>query len=83
MLSHHEALTRIKAAKLVAILRHVPTEKLDGVVEALIATYVAERNGRETFIDTLRRTGPEAFKLAANAARMSTRRPEPAESVAA
>ena len=37
MLSHHEALTRIKAAKLVAILRHVPTEKLDGVVEALIA----------------------------------------------
>ena len=42
-----------------------------------------KRNGRETFIDTLRRTGPEAFKLAANAARMSTRRPEPAESVAA
>ena len=37
MLSHYEALTRIKAAKLVAILRHVPTEKLDGVVEALIA----------------------------------------------
>ena len=33
MLSHHEALTRIKAAKLVAILRHVPTEKLDGVLE--------------------------------------------------
>ncbi|MEC5212681.1 sulfite reductase (NADPH) hemoprotein beta-component [Polaromonas sp. CG_9.5] len=53
------------------------------VVEALIATYVAQRNGRETFIDTLRRTGPDAFKLAANAARMSTRRPEPAESVAA
>ena len=37
MLSHHEALTQIKAAKLVAILRHVPTDKLDGVVEALIA----------------------------------------------
>ena len=37
MLSHYEALTRIKAAKLVAILRHVPAEKLDGVVEALIA----------------------------------------------
>ena len=37
MLSHYEALTRIKAAKLVAILRHVPTEKLDGVVEALMA----------------------------------------------
>ena len=53
------------------------------VIEALIATYVAERNGRETFIDTLRRTGPEAFKLAANAARLSTRRPEAAESVAA
>ena len=53
------------------------------VIEALIATYVAERNGRETFIDTLRRTGPDAFKLAANAARLSTRRPEAAESVAA
>ena len=37
MLSHHEALTQIKAAKLVAILRHVPADKLDGVVEALIA----------------------------------------------
>ena len=37
MLSHHEALTRIKAARLVAILRHVPMEKLDGVVEALMA----------------------------------------------
>ena len=37
MLSHYEALTRIKAAKLVAILRHVPTERLDGVVEALMA----------------------------------------------
>ena len=36
MLSHHEALTQIKAAKLVAILRHVPADKLDGVVEALI-----------------------------------------------
>ena len=37
MLSHHEALTQIKEAKLVAILRHVPADKLDGVVEALIA----------------------------------------------
>lgn len=37
MLSHHEALMQIKAAKLVAILRHVPADKLDGVVEALIA----------------------------------------------
>ena len=37
MLSHYEALTRIKAARLVAILRHVPAEKLDGVVEALMA----------------------------------------------
>ena len=37
MLSHHEALTQIRAAKLVAILRHVPADKLDGVVEALIA----------------------------------------------
>ena len=53
------------------------------VVEALIDTYVAQRNGRETFIDTLRRTGPDAFKLAANAMRVSTKRNESAESAVA
>ncbi|MFR2019324.1 MAG: hypothetical protein ACLS6G_01835 [Christensenellales bacterium] len=49
MLSHYEALTRIKAAKLVAILRHVPTERLDGVVEALMAAAFA-LNSRLTTI---------------------------------
>ncbi|MBG6072168.1 MULTISPECIES: nitrite/sulfite reductase [unclassified Polaromonas] len=53
------------------------------VVEALIDTYVAQRNGRETFIDTLRRVGPDAFKLAANATRVSTKRSESAESATA
>jgi len=53
------------------------------VVEALIDTYVAQRNGRETFIDTLRRVGPDAFKIAANATRVSTKRSESAESATA
>lgn len=37
MLSHHEVLTAIRREKLIAILRGVPMEKLDGVVEALAA----------------------------------------------
>ena len=56
------------------------------VVEAVIDTYRQQRNGRETFIDTLRRVGPDAFKAAANAARMSTNRSlatESAESASA
>ncbi|MEO5607501.1 MAG: nitrite/sulfite reductase [Polaromonas sp.] len=53
------------------------------VVEAVLNTYRQQRNGRETFIDTLRRVGPDAFKAAANAARLSTQRSEPAESVVA
>ena len=53
------------------------------VVEAVLDTYRQQRNGRETFIDTLRRVGPDAFKAAANAARLSTQRSEPAESVVA
>lgn len=48
MLSHHEALTQIKAAKLVAILRHVPADKLDGVVEALLRAACACLNLRST-----------------------------------
>ena len=56
------------------------------VVEAVIDTYRQQRNGRETFIDTLRRVGPDAFKAAANAARISTNRSlvtESADSAAA
>lgn len=37
MFSHHEVLTAIRREKLIAILRGVPMEKLDGVVEALAA----------------------------------------------
>lgn len=35
MLSHHEVLTAIKKEKLIAILRGVPMDRLDGVVDAL------------------------------------------------
>ena len=53
------------------------------VIEAVLGTYLAQRNGRETFIDTLRRVGPDTFKLAANGARMSTKRGESADSIVA
>jgi sulfite reductase (NADPH) hemoprotein beta-component len=39
------------------------------VIEAVLDTYRAQRQGSETFIATLRRVGPDAFKAAANAAR--------------
>ncbi len=44
------------------------------VIEALLDTYRAQRTGGETFLATLRRTGPDAFKTAANAVRTSTAR---------
>ena len=44
------------------------------VIEALLNTYRQQREGRETFIATLRRVGPEAFKAAANSARFSATR---------
>jgi len=43
------------------------------VVEALLDTYRAERNHAETFINCVRRLGPDPFKAAANAARHETR----------
>jgi sulfite reductase (NADPH) hemoprotein beta-component len=46
------------------------------VIEAVLDTYRAQREGNETFIATLRRVGPDAFKAAANAAR------HPAEAIA-
>jgi sulfite reductase (NADPH) hemoprotein beta-component len=39
------------------------------VIEAVLDTYRELRQGRETFIATLRRVGPDAFKAAAHAAR--------------
>ncbi|QHE86300.1 nitrite/sulfite reductase [Hydrogenophaga sp. BPS33] len=44
------------------------------VIEALLDTYRAQRNDGETFVATLRRTGADAFKTAANAVRTSTAR---------
>ncbi len=44
------------------------------VIEALLDTYRAQRTGTETFVATLRRTGADAFKTAANAVRTSTAR---------
>ncbi len=44
------------------------------VVEAVLNTYCALREGRETFIATLRRIGSEPFKAAANGARFSASR---------
>ena len=44
--------------------------EVPGVVEAVLHTYQALRDGREHFIDTLKRVGHEPFKLAANAARI-------------
>ncbi len=44
------------------------------VIEALLDTYRAQRTGQETFVNTLRRTGADPFKVAANAVRTSTAR---------
>ena len=44
------------------------------VIEALLDTYRAQRASGETFVHTLRRTGLEPFKTAANAVRVSTAR---------
>jgi sulfite reductase (NADPH) hemoprotein beta-component len=44
------------------------------VIEALLDTYRAQRSDRETFVATLRRTGNDPFKAAANAVRTSTAR---------
>jgi len=53
------------------------------VIEAVLNTYRLQREGRETFIATLRRVGAEPFKLAANGARFSASRAESAEQSAA
>ena len=45
--------------------------EIPGVIEAVLETYRSQRHGRETFIDTLRRVGLDAFKSAANSARLS------------
>ncbi len=44
--------------------------EIPGVIEAVLDTFRKERQGRVTFIDTLRRVGFDAFKAAANSARL-------------
>ncbi len=46
------------------------------VIEAVLDTYRQQREGRETFIATLRRVGSEPFKVAANGARFNASRTE-------
>jgi len=48
--------------------------EVPGVIEAVLTEFQAKREGRETFIDTLRRVGFDSFKLVANSARVSTAR---------
>ena len=54
-------------------------EEVVDVIEAVLTVYkqlrASQGVGAENFIDTLRRVGPEPFKVAANAARISTRQP--------
>ena len=53
------------------------------VIEAVLNTYRLQREGRETFIATLRRVGADPFKAAANGARFGATRSEAAEASAA
>jgi len=48
------------------------------VIEALLDTYRQQRTDGETFLATLRRTGPDAFKAAAHAVRTATARADTA-----
>nr|WP_315491859.1 nitrite/sulfite reductase [uncultured Rhodoferax sp.] len=45
--------------------------EVPGVIEALLDTFRTNRNGRETFIDCVKRVGFDAFKAAANSARLA------------
>jgi len=45
--------------------------EVPGVIEAVLDTFRQHRNGRETFIDCLKRVGFDAFKASANSARLS------------
>ncbi len=66
-------------------------DEVADVIEAILDTYRQQRLtaastaplGAETFIDTLRRVGPEPFKLAANATRVTTRKAQTPETVVA
>jgi len=53
------------------------------VIEAVLNTYRQQREGRETFIATLRRVGADPFKVAANGARFVATRTETLDTSAA
>ena len=53
------------------------------VIEAVLDTYRQQREGRETFIATLRRVGVDPFKAAANGARFVATRTETLDTSAA
>ena len=50
--------------------------EVPGVIEALLDTFRKHRDGRETFIDCVRRVGLDAFKAAANSARLADKHEE-------
>ena len=45
--------------------------EVPGVIEAVLDTFRQQRQGHETFIDCFKRVGMDAFKAAANAARLA------------
>ena len=53
------------------------------VIAAVLDTYRLQREGRESFIATLRRVGADPFKLAANSARLKTSHQDAVEASAA
>ena len=50
--------------------------EVPGVIEAVLDTFRQHRDGRETFIDCVRRVGLDAFKTAANGARLADKHEE-------
>ena len=50
--------------------------EVPGVIEALLDTFRQHRQGRETFIDCVKRVGMDAFKAAANSARLADKHEE-------
>jgi sulfite reductase (NADPH) hemoprotein beta-component len=50
--------------------------EVPGVIEALLDTFRQHRVGRETFIDCFKRVGMDAFKAAANSARLAEKHEE-------
>lgn len=50
--------------------------EVPGVIEALLDTFRQHRNGRETFIDCVKRVGFDTFKAAANSARLADKHEE-------